>query len=146
MSITTTERVGAWNVVITESPLEPTIVAGAYQSRTHPFLTWKDFFDDLLFCFDLELVSASGRLALWFRSGDGALANETSPCVYIDHPESNSKFIKISSRPPTNNVNDELSERLRLTLVSHDESCVTSDLKLETHLQNGIINHNNPYG
>ena len=144
MEITTQARVVAWNVVIETCPPENNIKAGIFQSQINPFLTWKDFFDDLLLCFDLETTSASGRLALWFRNGDGALTNEITPCVYFDHPESNSKFVKISSSPPTNNVNDELNERLRLTLVTHDESCGISDLNLETHLQKGIINHYYP--
>jgi hypothetical protein len=146
MAIDYQERIDAWNILITTGPPFYQIRAGAYQSRTQPFLTWKDFFADLLLCFDLESVLTSGQLALWFRSADAALANEAvTPCVY--YPESDSyrpnfldKFIKITSGPPDND-RDELGTKLHLTLVAHDhESCIVPESALDEHMKKGIMN------
>lgn len=110
MAIMSQEGVAAWNIVIRS--LSDT-QAGAYQPPTNPFLTWRDFFDDLHLCFDLEAVSASKQLALWVRSRDDAVANEIdTPCIY-SHPDS-----------PQSGILDRLitvpsSGLLNLSLVAH---------------------------
>ena len=115
-------------------------LCGTLCRPAHPFLTWRDFFDDLHLCFDLEAVSASKQLALWFRSRDDAVANEIdTPCIY-SHPDS-----------PHSGILDRLimvpsSGRLKLSLVAHDHrACVDPEFDLDAHLRKGIINHNNPY-
>jgi hypothetical protein len=141
MAILAQHRVGAWNIVIKDKG--GVTRTGAYQPSTKPFLTWRDFFNDLLLCFDLEEISASGQLSLWFQNSDGAGINEiNAPCIYSqysDSPQSDilDRLIKVPSDPKT---------RLILSLVAHDRSsCTASEFDMETHVKKGIIDHNNSY-
>ena len=146
MAVTPLHRVHAWNVRIYDSYNK--LITGAYQSRMQPFLTWKDFFEDLLLCFDLESISTSGQLALWIQSQDGILANEVvTPWVYYNRPQQSNilhNFIKITSGPP-DSENDELSAQLRLNLVAHNyHSCMVSvsEPVLDCHLNKGTTSRN----
>lgn len=92
MAILAQHRVGAWNIVIKDKG--GVMRTGAYQPSTKPFLTWRDFFNDLLLCFDLEEISASGQLSIWFQSSEGARINEmNTPCIYSQYSDSPSSDI-----------------------------------------------------
>lgn len=146
MAVTSLHRVHAWNVRIYDSHNK--LITGAYQSRVQPFLSWKDFFEDLLLCFNLDSISTCGQLALWIQSQEGILANDVAiPWVYYNGPQQSNilhNFIKITSSPPPDSDDDELSAQLRLNLIAHDyEACTVSvsEMALGPHLNKGTINH-----
>ena len=77
-------RLQAWNIGIFNYPPDK-VLAGAYQAAEDPFLTWKDLFDDLLLCFDLERYTTGPSLALYLLTSDDVLANNlNTPFVYYD--------------------------------------------------------------
>lgn len=77
-------RLNAWNIGIFDYPPDD-ILAGAYQAAEDPFLTWKDLFDDLLLCFDLERYMTGPSLALYLLTSDDVPANNlNTPFIYYD--------------------------------------------------------------
>src|SRR3954471_13764643 len=108
MSGVTADRFLAWNINIHDYPPSNEHLAGAFQLHQHPFLTWRDLFDDLMLCFDLESYTTvpDRALALWVRTEDVALTSDLrTPCVYFNRTESDSykpndvlsKFIKVGT-------------------------------------------------
>lgn len=141
--ITSADRQMAWNIRILQCPPKISCVGGAYQLWQQPFLCWQEFFNDLIFCFDLNayLQSTNSVLALWVRNLDEVVVHGlTNPYVsYSTKPNTNESTI-LSHFISVGNVISEPNEdpQLHLSLVLHDiRNCVCSQSSLDNHLQAG---------
>ena len=96
------EGSAAWNIRIVDPSPSDKIITGVFQSIQSPFLSWRDLFDDLLLCFDLEsaVTSPLGQLTLWNRNKDETFANnKTFVWFSTDESDSNmlSTFIRVGN-------------------------------------------------
>ena len=120
-------RADAWNIWIVSPPASNDLITGVFQYIQSPLLSWRDLFDDLLLCYELEsaVTSPLGQLTLWNRNKDESLFdNMTAICFSTDKSDSDmlSVFIPVGNSPDGRN---ELASRLTLTEVLHDLSKCT---------------------
>lgn len=143
--ITAVDRQIAWNIMILECPPTNDCVAGAFQFWHQPFLRWRDLFDDLVLCFDLDkyLRSSDGVLVLWIRDIDKVVHGITNSYVSYStdsNPEESdvfSQFITIGNVTHESNE-DPLETQLHLSLVFHDiRNCDCKQSSLDNHLRSG---------
>lgn len=138
------EGSAAWNIRIVDPSPSDKIITGVFQSIQSPFLSWRDLFDDLLLCFDLEsaVTSPLGQLTLWNRNKDETFANnKTFVCFSTDESDSNmlSTFIRVGNSADGSDTSAELAFKLSLTLVLHKISkCTCTKSCLDDHLSSGM--------
>lgn len=138
------ERAAAWNIRIVRPSPSNELITGVFQSIQSPFLSWRDLFDDLLLCFDLEsaVTSPLGQLTLWNRNKDETFANnKTFVCFSTDESDSTilSTFIRVGNSTDGSDTSDELASKLTLTLVLHKISkCTCTKSCLDDHLSSGM--------
>ena len=128
----------AWNIGIFDYPPFDCL-AGTYQAAEDPFLTWKDLFDDLLLCFDLEPYMTGPPLALYLQESEDVLAhNLATPMIYYNSnlPGSDqilSQIIKVTPLAGSEGL-------LRVAVITHDLThCKESDKDLASHLKSGTL-------
>ena len=142
--ITAISRSKAWNIGIFDYPPFQCL-AGAYQAAEDPFLTWKDLFDDLLLCFDLEPYMTGPPLALYLLQSEDVLAhNLDTPMIYYNSNLPGSEQILSQIIKLTPLVGPEGPNRpttfLRVVVISHDFThCKESDTELASHLKSGTL-------
>ena len=142
--ITAASRSLAWNIAIFDYPPSKCL-AGAYQAAEDPFLTWKDLFDDLLLCFDLEPFMAGPPLALYLLQGEDVIAhNLDTPMIYYNSNLLGSEQILSQLIQLTPLVGPEGPNRptsfMRVAVINHDFThCKESDTELASHLKSGTI-------
>ena len=144
--ITAVDRQIAWNIKILECPPRTFCVAGAFQFWHQPFLCWRDLFNDLILCFDLNpyLLSPDGILVLWIRNIDKVVVHGITNSYVSYTTESNtdesnvlSQFITIGN--VTGEPNEDPSKmQLHLSLVFVDiRNCDWKQSSLDNHLGSG---------
>ena len=128
----------AWNIGSFDYPPFKCL-AETYQVDEDPFLTWKDLFDDLLLCFDLEPYMTGPLLALYLLQSEDVLAhNLDTPMIYYNSnlPGSEQIFSQIIKVTPL--VGSE--GFLRVAVITHDFThCKESDKELASHLKSGTL-------
>lgn len=137
-------RANAWNIGIFDYPPSKCL-AGAYQAAEDPFLTWKDLFDDLLLCFDLEPYMTGPPLAFYLlQSEDVHAHNLDTPMIYCNSnlPGSEnilSQFIKLTPLGGPQGPNWPTTF-LRVAVITHDSThCKESDTESASHLKSGRL-------
>lgn len=144
--ITSADRTMAWNIKIFRCPPKTSCVAGAFQLWQQPFLCWRELFNDLILCLDLDahLKPPNGVLSLWIQNIDEVVVRGlTNP--YISYTtESNtdesdvlSQFITVEHVTGERNE-DPLQTQLHLCMVVHDiRNCHCEQSSLDDHLRSG---------
>lgn len=120
--ITVVDRQMAWNIKILKCPPRTSCVAGAFQFWHQPFLCWRDLFNDLILCFDLDtyLASSSSVLALWIRNSDKVVVHGIENPYVSYTTESNTEESKFSH----NSLLLEIS-RVNLMKIRSKRSCIS---------------------
>lgn len=142
--ITSAVRSKAWNIGIFDYPPSK-ILAGAYQAAEDPFLTWKDLFDDLLLCFDLEDCMTGPPLALYLLPSEDVPADRfNTPFIYYNSnlPDSEQILAQIINLTPLAGVEgpNPSTTFLRVTVTIHDiVHCKETQTDLQCHLKSGTL-------
>ena len=133
----------AWNIWIFDYP-PCRVQAGTYQAPENPFLTWKDLFDDLLLCFDLEHYMTGQLLALYLLQSEDVLANNlNTPFIHYNPNLPGSEQILsqiINLIPLAGDEEPDLFITVHVTVIIHDIAhCEETHTDLASHLKSGTL-------